>query len=96
MIPQKQDYERNTLPDALYKVYLLPEPRAEKAVDEKVGRGVDDEEHVRDEAKKDDPDGEAAKYRAPADLDLLQEQSSSLCFSGEEGKTPGGWRAREG
>ena len=51
MVPQKQDYEINTLPDSLSKVYLLPEPRAEKAVDEKVGRGVDDEEHVRDEAK---------------------------------------------
>ena len=51
MIPEKQDYEIKTLPDSLSKVYLLPEPRAEKAVDEKVGRGVDDEEHVRDEAK---------------------------------------------
>ena len=40
-----------SLPDSLSKVYLLPEPRTEKAVDEKVGRGVDDEEHVRDEAK---------------------------------------------
>ena len=40
-----------SLLDSLSKVYLLPEPRAEKAVDEKVGRGVDDEEHVRDEAK---------------------------------------------
>ena len=96
MIPRKEDYKMNTLPHSLSKVYLLPEPRTEKAVDEKVGRGVDDEEHMRDEAKQDNPDREAAKHRAPADLDLLQEQSSSLCFSGEEEKTPGGWRAREG
>lgn len=96
MIPRKEDYKMNTLPHSLSKVYLLPEPRTEKAVDEKVGRGVDDEEHMRDEAKQDNPDREAAKHRAPADLDLLQEQNSKLCFSGEEGKTPGGWRAREG
>ena len=96
MIPRKEDYKMNTLPHSLSKVYLLPEPRTEKAVDEKVGRGVDDEEHMRDEAKQDNPDREAAKHRAPADLDLLQEQSSNICFSGEEGKTPGGWRAREG
>ena len=96
MIPRKEDYKMNTLPHSLSKVYLLPEPRTEKAVDEKVGRGVDDEEHMRDEAKQDNPDREAAKHRAPADLNLLQEQNSKLCFSGEEGKTPGGWRAREG
>ena len=96
MIARKEDYKMNTMPHSLSKVYLLPEPRTEKAVDEKVGRGVDDEEHMRDEAKQDNPDREAAKHRAPADLDLLQEQNSKLCFSGEEGKTPGGWRAREG
>ena len=51
MIPRKEDYKMNTLPHSLSKVCLLPEPRTEKAVDEKVGRGVDDEEHMRDEAK---------------------------------------------
>ena len=54
--------------------YLLSEPGAEEAVDDKVGRGVDDEEDVGDEAQEDDPDGETSKDSATTDLDLLMQE----------------------
>ena len=42
----------------------LPEPGAESSVDDEVGRGVDDEEDVGDEAKEDDVDGETSQESA--------------------------------
>ena len=61
--------------------YLLPEPGAEEAVDDEVGRGVDDEEDVGDEPDKEEEEEDETrrKRRRRGGVDEEEEETRRTC-----------------
>ena len=69
--------------------YLLPEPGAEEAVDDEVGRGVDDEEDVGDEPDKEEEEEDETRRkrrRRGGDEEDVQDEPEEDYPDGETSK----------